>query len=1126
VQLLSDALMRELDPGARKLVLFSDSRSDAAKLSTGVKLDHYRDVLRQVIYAHLAAETDAETALYDEQLTIHGAATSLLELERKREEGGTLDEEEIVQRRSLLAELPPEVSGEIVSFAATGGETPAILLPPVPPNTFGTTTFQRLLATARTQLLSIGINPGGPQPSVTEYLPTVPGAQLIRWETLVDWDEAPAAFHGNIQGEPLQLFSRIEQSLRRSVIQDVLFADGSRDFESLHLGFLWINGHGPASVEEETAASVIRMLAQRFRWTGSDSDGLADPPGYLERVSNSIPRSYNDLLLDVIAILGGHLLHDQWLIVPDGLTLLSPRPDANGYIDDFRCARCGRSHLQHSAGVCTTCLDPILGPTAVNLMGEPSDYYEYLARTDDPIFRLQCEELTGQTNTDDRIVRQRRFQDVFLENEIPLADGIDLLSVTTTMEAGVDIGALQAITLANMPPIRFNYQQRVGRAGRRGLGMSVALTLCRGRSHDDYYFERTQLITASPPPTPYVDVKRIEIARRVVNKEVLRRAFASIQLGPAAPGVDSPHGEFDSVAEWGQHRAVVEAWIRDHPDEVDSVCSAILVMTEMDDGEGRATMARHVREDLLPQIDAIGNESPPHVSLSESLASGGVLPMFGFPTRVRLLYHDKWPSMIEGWPPSRNVIDRQLDIAISQFAPGAQTVKDDRLHTAIGVVDYRPSAQNRVVAEPDPLMVGVRQVGVCRVCQALETDPDPQGGCPYCAAARSDSGYRAVELCEPPGFTTAFKIKAEFTGGFEFTPRALRARVGADPSQPETRCNFTIASASQPVFLVNDNGGADFEFKKLSGSDVWISEEAFTQALQDLPQRERNIRVPPFDPAEPPLRRALASIAKTDVLSVGIADAAVGLGLNPAVPEARAGWSSFGFMVRRAAAVSLDVAESELNLGIQPVLDFSSPYAPPSARVFLSDSLENGAGYCTHLGNPELFEELLKFILGTSSPPDDSFHGPLVGAEHAEACETSCHRCLRDYGNMAYHPLLDWRTGIDMVRLALDSNTTIDLEAPHWASLLDGDTGFTRRYFDGLELTPTVLGGLAAGINAVDREVIVLVHPLWDHDRSNLRADVASACAEGERLGLRVLLHSVTSAIRFPYEFPRSGGRP
>ena len=68
---------------------------------------------------------------------------------------------------------------------------------------------------------------------------------------------------------------------------------------------------------------------------------------------------------------------------------------------------------------------------------------------------------------------------------MPLADGIDLLSVTTTMEACVDIGAPSAVVLGNMPPTRFNYQQRVGRAGRRGAPVAVALTVCRGRSHDE-----------------------------------------------------------------------------------------------------------------------------------------------------------------------------------------------------------------------------------------------------------------------------------------------------------------------------------------------------------------------------------------------------------------------------------------------------------------------------------------------------------------------------------------------------------------------------------------------------------------------------------------------------------------
>ena len=111
------------------------------------------------------------------------------------------------------------------------------------------------------------------------------------------------------------------------------------------------------------------------------------------------------------------------------------------------------------------------------------------------IHRIVSAEHTALVSREDRDRLQTRFA---VADAMPWEP--NLLSATPTLELGVDIGDLSTVVMCSVPPAPVNYQQRMGRAGRRD-GNALALTVATGQPHDLYYYEEPmQMLGSSVDP--------------------------------------------------------------------------------------------------------------------------------------------------------------------------------------------------------------------------------------------------------------------------------------------------------------------------------------------------------------------------------------------------------------------------------------------------------------------------------------------------------------------------------------------------------------------------------------------------------------------------------------------------
>lgn len=792
----------------------------------------------------------------------------------------------------------------------------------------------------------------------------------------------------------------------------------------------------------------------------------------------------------------------------------------------WRCERCSRVHLHLGVGFCTRCRNPMTTETEGGVV---QDLWakNFLAqritrgrKEGVPGFRLRCEELTGQTGSPAE--RLRRFKGIFVADQSDVdielrkaASEIDLLSVTTTMEVGIDIGALQAVYQANMPPQRFNYQQRVGRAGRRGQAYSVVVTLCRSRSHDLHYFRSPQSITGDRPPPPFLAVDHIDIPLRLLRKIWLAAAFEFLKgdFGKDYPGDDNGsgdvHGEFVLASTFYEPDS---RW----PELVRAALErAVATRDEFADVLGRGMPGRTpelVRllsvSHLMDEMLALRASARFFVGgLAQFLAEKGLFPMYGMPTRVRNLYLGlrKNGSHKVAW----DGVDRDLDVAIFEFSPGQVLTRDKQKHKAIGFTSglIAPSVRKDFVSMPAPdpqwwdTSHHVTECPGCRGRTLLDERPEEAFRCVDCSTEVTPEDARKYYV--PSGFRTSFRPE-EQKDEQEVVPvrRVVAAEIHDVEVESVAGTNLSIhAGSGASILRLNDGPQPDGDAPP-EGYEVQLAHQKSVFMPRGFSVRGPTLKnqwVTPeacvgkpwwdVDAGEPQKGVRLLSRKPTEALYLGLRAIPAGLrlgalGRTPYKAAIRAAAVSATQLVLQRASLELDIDPDEFE-ALEPRLRNGLP------MIQIADNLVNGAGFCRRLAErePDGKPTIARLIRSMLDEEDDKIVSTFRDPKHREDCAQACYRCMQRYGNRQYHGLLDWRLGLGLLRAFLD---------PGYRSGLNGVWDRHIELMDWPRLARTVRDELCR-LNAVGRERVelgdrklpgiregdkfyLMVHPFWRVD--------------------------------------------
>lgn len=619
-----------------------------------------------------------------------------------------------------------------------------------------------------------------------------------------------------------------------------------------------------------------------------------------------------------------------------------------------------------------------------------------------------------------------------LEREFKAGD-LNVLSCSTTMEMGVDIGGMSAVTMNNAPPSPANYLQRAGRAGRRGEPTSASVTLCKQTAHGMQIFADPLWPFRKKTAVPQVSLDSARIVQRHVNAQMfslwlkshagdahrLTAGWLFEAEGARAAQVtnfkvwcDSESAHKDAAVRCGLQHLVRGSAIEGMTAQemiacvVQTMDAASKAWTEELEAllRDRGELLRESGDnEALPAVKSINRQLRrlrQEYLLSE-LANRQFLPGYGFPTGVvsfiNTTVRDLPPrgresdgsqaaqgaagedtkSREDSWGRWRGFPSRGIEIAIREYAPGAEIVLSGKVYQSGGVtLNWHKPANIEAANEVQAL----RWSWFCKSCGVGGTSPRRPETCSACGS----ESLKQDRYLQPAGFAVDLRFQPHNDVSklvtMPFREPRLAVRAGIWRSFPNPRLG-RFRYSNDGSILNHNSGRLDHGFAvclRCGRAAEETNEHQLPVEFQKPHKRLRGGKDKSGDSVCEGSNQGYA-LQRSIWLAVERTTSLFELQFNDAETEQPLANESIarsiGFALREALARALGIQEREIGVAVQSVRLHSGQQA---ASIFLFDTASQGAGYVEFMESH--LEEVARAAVAVLDCPN--------------GCDAACHGCL------------------------------------------------------------------------------------------------------------------------------------